>query len=124
MSRVCKWHHDTKGKHRWEHLQQLAFAGLQNIVEACDQKIIRGNLQLPHERTFVHVESREIAKIGLIGADTVLDPVFVSLQNHLLYNGEGYPHKPGSCSMQGGPEVLVCYVDISTMLNQKCHCFH
>jgi len=36
----------------------------------------------------------ELSRIRALGA--VLDPMFASLQHHLLYSGRGYPEKPGT----------------------------
>jgi putative nucleotidyltransferase with HDIG domain len=36
----------------------------------------------------------ELSRVRALRA--ILDPIFVSLQHHLLFHGQGYPHKPGS----------------------------
>jgi len=36
----------------------------------------------------------------------VLDPMFVSLQHHLLYNGSGYPEKPGSWKLHAYTQLI------------------
>lgn len=48
----------------------------------------------------------ELSRIRALG--TVLDPMFISLQHHLLYNGRGYPEKPGEW-------VLHPYVQLITL---------
>jgi putative nucleotidyltransferase with HDIG domain len=47
----------------------------------------------------------ELSRVRSLQA--VLDPVFVSLQHHLLYNGEGYPHKPGSWKIHPYTPIIV-----------------
>jgi putative nucleotidyltransferase with HDIG domain len=51
----------------------------------------------------------ELSRVRSLRA--IADPLFVSLQHHLLYNGEGYPQKPGAWELH--PYIhLVTIADI------------
>ncbi|MBI4720671.1 MAG: HD-GYP domain-containing protein [Chitinivibrionia bacterium] len=47
----------------------------------------------------------ELSRVRSLRA--VVDPIFVSLQHHLLYNGSGYPVKPGAWELHPYTHIIV-----------------